>query len=534
MAERKGNQPSGLPRALVVNLGLWLVLFALQGALPPWDGFVPAHVGAGQGAAATGPVLARLIGPVVDLIGRGALRYVYWLMLVAAPVYSAWMISRIWSAPPAALTANVWMLCVASAALLGAIAVFDLPYLSNDVYLYRAQGQLVQAGHNPYLAAPAKALPPDQLVNVPWKTQRSPYGPLALWMFWLCTDVVSSVGAQVWLLKVLMALPWLIAARWVVFSRRLAQPDKVKWLAWVGLSPLVLLEVCQNSHLEGWMGLLVLGSVLAMQRGALKWTALAGLLLGLACAIKPTAAVAGVVMVAWLTDRPGDGRTGTGRLGAAVIFVVMAAIPLALAGGPFWAGMATLGGLREESAKILRSLYFVLMAYLEISPRWLVWLSLLGNLAAMAAGISVSRRTGSLAKGLVVCLLVQAILGRTFLQPWYFAALVLVAMAVPLPAPHQAPRGLRRMEGAGQAKFFCVILLAGAGAIGGAYAVMLSVGPAVQSLSFVAMVILPVAAGLIWLVDPRARLGPPMRPKAPAPSRPREQPRAPGGQDAAR
>jgi len=195
------------------------------------------------------------------------------------------------------VTATLWTLPLLVAPPLG----------SRDAYAYLCQGAVFNAGLNPYTTS-AAALPCPWLDSVPpvWREATSPYGPLATVLSGDAAAVADAAGrveAGVDMLR-LFAIVGVLLAMWA--GRRLARAAGVDearagWLALAG--PLVLVHAIGGAHLDALMAGLVLAAFAFAAAGRSRpdpgrragpgWPeAFAGILLGLAVAVKATALIA--------------------------------------------------------------------------------------------------------------------------------------------------------------------------------------------------------------------------------------------------
>jgi hypothetical protein len=180
--------------------------------------------------------------------------------------------------------------------------LFGPPLLSNDVYSYVAQGLLVERGQDPYTSAPS-ALGlgvPLSAVDPIWRNQPSPYGPLASTLEHFSVVAGGSPVGAILVLRVFAALSVVAIG---LLAVALAPVEKREFaLALTVLNPLVLLHVIAAVHFEGVMCALLLGAILAANRGQ---TYLA-LVLGCAAgAVKAPAlfVVAAIVFTIWQASR---------------------------------------------------------------------------------------------------------------------------------------------------------------------------------------------------------------------------------------
>ncbi len=140
--------------------------------------------------------------------------------------------------------------------LLAAVAfratLFSLsPALSDDLYRYRWEGRIQQAGHNPYLVTPADPalaplglaeLRPEELARVPGRDVSAAYGPLTELLFWLAAGLDGSVAFKFF--SVFFDLATLLVV--VVLLRARGEPP-VRALAYAWC-PLVVLEFSGSGH----------------------------------------------------------------------------------------------------------------------------------------------------------------------------------------------------------------------------------------------------------------------------------------------
>ncbi len=149
------------------------------------------------------------------------------------------------------LLRGVWV-----AAVIFRLIILPLsPGLSEDVARYRWQGMLQHAGGNPYLDYPAEEEWED-LRDVTWtrmagKDKSSAYGPILeqvyLWGYRAASSITSDPWQQVWLLKVLMALPDL-AVGWLLTILLAAAGRPRVWALIYLWSPLTVIEFWAEGH----------------------------------------------------------------------------------------------------------------------------------------------------------------------------------------------------------------------------------------------------------------------------------------------
>lgn len=491
---------------ILAGICLWMLFTCVQALHMPLDGEVWVHLNEPGASLASGPFLAsaakRLVFPVIT---QESVRWGYALLLILVPLGFVWIIGTVRKSRQTDPVVLRRALTVAVLAL-AILTTFNLTYLSNDVYLYRLYGvMLSESGSNPYVVAPVDEFFKKELQNIPWVHQRCAYGPLALALFTTVCSLSDSIVTQFWMLKILMVIPWILLLFFVGFSRRYDPGEKNLWLAWIGLNPLLLIEVCQNSHIEGWLGFLLFLAVFTLSRVTLGRAALAALLFGLACAMKLSVVVALPVFLAWLMPVGGKERRSWGStLLSVFLFTFVTVVVLVGLYLPLWEGAVTFSGLQRESLKVIRSFYSILIYQVKMPRTWIWIMSVLGNLAAALLGVAAVRWRGGLAGGLILCFLIQAVLGRTFLQPWYFCTLVVLTPALFL-FPGRKPENeeTERENANVWLPIHDFLLTVSVSAIAGAYAVPMilkgfDLRTTVWCLSFLCMIIPPLA---VWTVS---------------------------------
>lgn len=176
------------------------------------------------------------------------------------------------------------------------------PLLSSDVYTYAAQGLMVRHGFDPYHVGPSVLgdVRAAAAVDPSWRSVPSPYGPLATTMQHLA--IAISGGNPLGAVIVLRAVAVVSVVAIGVLAADLAGPRRVQALTMTVLNPLLLLQVISAAHLEGLMCALLLGSLVAANRG--HWVL--GIVLG--CASAAVKAPALLVVAAIIAVRGLDRR----------------------------------------------------------------------------------------------------------------------------------------------------------------------------------------------------------------------------------
>ncbi|HEX5541183.1 MAG TPA: polyprenol phosphomannose-dependent alpha 1,6 mannosyltransferase MptB [Micromonospora sp.] len=268
--EHRTGSMGGVPHQLMrytgfVGANLLAVAAFLGGALPTLrHGVTPVTIWQGE----YGPLIITLW-----LAGTSLLAGAWWKLRDHVP-----------SARWAYVTIGLWLLPLLLAP----------PLASRDVYAYACQGATYAAGFNPYEQG-VSALPCPWLdsISLIWRDTPAPYGPL----FVLISGWVVASTASLSLIVILFRMiavtgVALTALSLPVLARACGVP--VKRALWLALaSPLVGVHMVSGAHNDALMiGLLVGGlAVIAAKPGRSGALLAGGVLLGLAAAIKVTAAV---------------------------------------------------------------------------------------------------------------------------------------------------------------------------------------------------------------------------------------------------
>jgi len=227
--------------------------------------------------------------------------------------------------------------------LLIAIAVWAVPLvvcppvLSQDLYIYLAQGDIAHAGLDPYTVGPSGLDSPlTAKVSTVWLNTPSPYGPLFIL---LMKSVVAVTGEHLVVAaavtKVLMAVPLvLLCATLPALEKRLGGQNAL----WLGAAnPIVLVHLVGGAHNDLVMiSLLAAGTLLVLER---RHTA-GMVVVAFAAAIKVTAAIALPFLVWIWAARVGFGKAAS--VGAALVVAVFTACTFAAGVDLGW--LKALGG----------------------------------------------------------------------------------------------------------------------------------------------------------------------------------------------
>ncbi|BCB81621.1 alpha-(1-_6)-mannopyranosyltransferase A [Phytohabitans flavus] len=420
----------------------------MAGAVIRWAGFAAAVLLA-VGSYAAGALPGGDPGADLRRLGLDATPVSFQIGLAACVLGLVGLVVAWWrlgamvragtvGAPALAVTGVLWALPLVVAAPLG----------SRDVYSYACQGWLFANGADPYSLSPAAGGCPwvDAVAPV-WQDATAPYGPVAIALAaaaaWLGGGLLVSVGA----LRLVAVAGVVLAA---VALPRLAracgvEPTRATWLG--VCTPLVAVHAIAGAHHDALVaGLVVAGLAAATTRrplGPVSWIQAlgAGLLLGLAVAVKVTAVVAlpfAVLLVAgaarrWLLAGAAGSAFAATSLAAGLGFGWVAAVS-GTTDQTQWTSLPT--GVGMSVGYVLRGFGAgagaddaVLVA--RVAGLALLALVLLG-LAASAWRRRVDTRAVVLRCGAALAAL--ALLSPVF-YPWYaLTALAVLAAAAEAPA----------------------------------------------------------------------------------------------------
>jgi alpha-1,6-mannosyltransferase len=323
----------------------------------------------------------------------------------------------------------LWLRACSRKQILVAIAVWTVPLLaaapvlSQDLYIYLAQGAVAHAGLDPYTVGPSSLDSPlTDKVSWVWRDTPSPYGPLFIL---LMKSVVAVTGPNLVLAaavtKIVIASGLvLLCAALPGLARHLGgTAEQALWLG--AANPLILVHLVGGAHNDLLMiALLATGTLFVLDRKHL----LGIVIVAFAVGIKVTAAIALPFLVwIWATREKRLGFVKAAGLGAVATVAVFGLCTLA-------AGV-DLGWLQA----------------LDGNSLLIHWLSLPTGVGELFGVIPAARIVGwAVLAGIIVCLwglsreggpkavagaawaLLATVLLSAVTMPWYFTwPLVLAA-----------------------------------------------------------------------------------------------------------
>ncbi|HEU5004172.1 MAG TPA: hypothetical protein VFW71_15525 [Actinomycetota bacterium] len=316
-------------------------------------------------------------------------------------------------------------------------AVLAPPRDSQDVWSYAMYGHMVTHYHaSPYAASPMaySGDPWFWRVSVWWQDTKTVYGPVFTGL-----SAAGMLGAGGSALAARLFFQLLTGAAVlgavVLLYRRGAEAGA---LAFLGLSPVMTVNVVNGAHNDALVGIAALAAVLALSRGRPTRSAgavLAGVLLGLGALVKLVAVLPAAALVAWLWRREGVRRA----LGVAGIVAGIVVVGYLLVGG-----LPALGPVQDASRLVDHWSLWGWFGHkvppspvaqgqlggLLIPPAPKLWLTgnaryagsaLVAVVAAVAglAGSADSRPSSGMAATAL-----GFVLATSYIQPWYLAALL--------------------------------------------------------------------------------------------------------------
>ena len=393
---------------------------------------VPPCVAAGYALAAVVGV-----GLCLEFVTGEPLRNARWALLVRLAAWTVvWGLAVVCALRLPRRVAVPAVFAVALALRLASLA--GQPILSDDLYRYAWDGRVQVSGIDPYRYAPdapelaglreawlwpdaegcARLQRPEGCTRINRASVHTIYPPVAQAWFTVVYRV-AGIGAhhKVWQVAGLLGDVALVAVLPAVLR---AYKRDERWTALYALSPIPVLEVVNNGHVDGLAALLAVVALLAFARRRPGW---AGTLLGAAVMVKLYPAVLGLAFAAGLRQRARLVRL----IGGAAAVVVLGYLPHVAAVGLRVVGYLP-GYLREE--RYAEGGRYLLAGVLGLPAGATAVVAAAG--VAAAAGWVLLRRP-DVPRGCAV-LFGALLLAATPVQPWYSVTLLAMAAVAVRPA----------------------------------------------------------------------------------------------------
>lgn len=349
----------------------------------------------------------------------------FWTLLVAS---AAFVVLICMEARHPTLQARTVLWC---SLVLLAVAALAAPRNSDDVWSYAMYGRMVIHYHaDPYRISPLtySGDPWFWRVSNWWQDTRTVYGPVFTGLSAVGMAIAGSSALRARLFfQLLTALA--IAGSLALLYRRKADAGA---LAFLGLSPVIVVNVVNGGHNDALVGLGVLAGVLAFTK---RWRMAAGAALGLTALVKLIALLPAAAAVVWVWRREG-------RRPALVLLAVIGAV--VAAGYLLVGGLGALAPLQQASRLVNQWSLWGWFGHLAppaptgqgplggllVSPvpkHWLGgWARYAGTglvlgvgLLVIVAGSGDSRPSAGAAAAILAF-----VLATPYIQPWYLAAML--------------------------------------------------------------------------------------------------------------
>ena len=195
---------------------------------------------------------------------------------------------------------NPTRLFLISAAIV-AVMVNITPVGSSDTASYAAYGRIAALGGNPYISTPARFLSAHnvgytRVIGELWVKQASVYGPAATAIQSFAAHIGgANVAHTVWVLMILNGLVFI----GVGFLLLKTSPDPIRATLFWTANPVLIQQLVSGGHLDTFLAAAAICAIQVARRVSGKWgDVLIGLLIGVACGVKITAALIGLGL-AW-------------------------------------------------------------------------------------------------------------------------------------------------------------------------------------------------------------------------------------------
>ncbi|HMB71904.1 MAG TPA: hypothetical protein VKU85_21530, partial [bacterium] len=302
---------------------------------------------------------------------------------------------------------------------LGAPLVAALPVLSNDIFAYILTGEIADHGLNPYAV---------DLVDQKW-SEASPYllriehgnlyGPMVTRLFQILHFDGPTLFQKLLVFKAFLVLT-LVACSLLLAGalRALGHPEKAvsTGVLAFAFSPLILIEVAMNGHLDVVVALLVTGGLFLLSRGHGFW----GLAVtASAVAVKAVCLLMAPALLVFAYFGAGGGRPGILRAVGLAAWTAGAYFVWLI---PDWTGSNPLGPLSDVDHLSCNSLTYALQLAArasEVRPSDVQWLGRSLFAILLLWGVWNVRTTERLIARLSRDWLLFLLYFVPWLHPWY-------------------------------------------------------------------------------------------------------------------
>jgi hypothetical protein len=265
------------PKVAITISGIGLLLGMVVGASAPNSMTLPVYL-----------PLTVLPSLYNEPILAGALTYTGDILACLGLAGMLWAHSQGWRPNPTRLF-------LFSAAIV-AVMVNITPVGSSDTASYAAYGRIAALGGNPYVATPASFLAKHsqytRIVGELWKRQASVYGPAATAIQSFAAHIGgANVSHTIWVLMILNGLVFV----GVGFLLLKTSSDPVRATLFWTANPVLIQQLVSGGHLDTFLAAAAICAIQVARRVQGKWgDVLIGLLIGVACGVKITAALIGL------------------------------------------------------------------------------------------------------------------------------------------------------------------------------------------------------------------------------------------------
>jgi hypothetical protein len=271
------------PKVAIAVSGAGLLLGMLVGATAPNTETLPIKLPLSY-------LLPSLAHGTLENIAAGAMLYAGTILACLGLAGMLWAHSQGWRPNPRHL--------LLVSAVIVAVMVCLTPVGSSDTASYAAYGRIASQGGNPYTLSPhawGDAAYTHQ-VGALWKNQPSVYGPLATLIQSFAASIGgANVAVTIWVLMILNGIAFVGTGLLLLKT----SDDPVRATLFWTANPVLILELVSGGHLDTFVAAAAICSIQVARRVSGKWgDVLIGLLIGLACGIKVTAALVAIGL-AW-------------------------------------------------------------------------------------------------------------------------------------------------------------------------------------------------------------------------------------------